>query len=229
MHDGTKNCLRSILPQTTTNHGVVCVSNADGSYTLNGTSENYDTLFDITGYISDFAGAEMWLSGCPEGGNYESKYALFMAYERNKNTFAKDIGTGASVTIPNEPYRVCMLVRAGCSVKDLVFRPMLCKKSLYDIDPTFKQYVPNNAKLALKRTVITGTTSASGNLELKGLMYNNVVVVSVTEQLTTGDYKCAYTPAVNNDKWTSMCRYLTHPNEIPAEVEKTVVVYYYEI
>ena len=108
-------------------------------------------------------------------------------------------------------------------------RPMICKKSLYDIDSTYKHYVPSNAKLALKRTVITGTTSANGNLELTGLMYNKVVVVSVTEQLTTGDYKCAYTPAVNNDKWTTMCRYFTHPDEIPAEVEKTVVVYYYEI
>lgn len=103
-------------------HGVVFTVNADGSITANGTAKV--DAFYTAGRIAFHAGKTYVLTGCPAGGNSNTAYCIYIG---NNNAFAYDTGNGEKLKSTSTVYNgaVRVLIRAGCTVSDLIFYPMI--------------------------------------------------------------------------------------------------------
>lgn len=133
-------------------NGVRFTLNSDGTVTVNresaDSSNAYITLcinastteFDAKPYCD----AEHVLSGCPSGGG-SSTYALYAA----RSTYAMyDYGDGVvlSTTEVAAPIYIMINIYNGYNAQNLVFKPMICTKSQFDISPTYQPYaLPNTA------------------------------------------------------------------------------------
>ena len=141
----TVNLLKSKL-QTTTNNGITCTYNGDGTYTLNGTavSTAYFRIQGITALAQRTTNKTYKMVGCPTGGI--NKYDL--RYEINgsiANGGGKDFGDG--VIIKNDKINskdinsanAIVAVLNGITVNNLVFKPMLTT----NLDATYDDFVPD--------------------------------------------------------------------------------------
>ena len=140
----TVNLLKPKL-QTTTNNGITCTDNGDGTYTLNGTavSTAYFRIKGITALAQRTTNKTYKLVGCPTGGT--NKYDL--RYEINgsiANGGGKDFGDG--VIIKNDKINstditsaeIIIAVMKDIIVNNLVFKPMLTT----NLDATYDDFVP---------------------------------------------------------------------------------------
>ena len=102
------------------------------------------TLTPATTYI---------LSGCPAGGD-DNSYRLDIRNPGTTTVLVKDYGSGAEFTPTSAQYDLCIRYRSGYTAAQ-TFSPMICKKTLYDITPTFTPYAPTNKQLYdLYRTLL---------------------------------------------------------------------------
>lgn len=121
-----KNLLKPTL-QTTTQNGVTCTANGDGTYTLNGTA-NANTQFEIKarGVISK----QIRLVGCPMGGSDKSYNIVVVNYNGSD---IRDNGNG--ITIPtNTECAIKIYVESGTTLSNKVFKPMLTTNLTATID-----------------------------------------------------------------------------------------------
>ena len=132
LSNATRNLLNPTL-QTTTQNGVTCTNNGDGTYTLNGTAsadaEFYipftaipNTKYRILGTPKNSVNARMWLqaNGTPW------------------TIYGDDIGGGANVIPTAENCRVTIRVNKDTIVNNLIFKPMLTT----DLTATYDDFVP---------------------------------------------------------------------------------------
>lgn len=145
-----KNLLKPTL-QTTTQNGVTCTNNGDGTYTLNGTNTNDNFIyFRLTDFESftDFAkkmtNKDIKLVGCPMGGGDNT---FDVQYEINNapiNGGGYDFGDGAIVKndkIASENITkagVYIVVRGAVTIPNKVFKPMLTT----NLNATYDDFVP---------------------------------------------------------------------------------------
>ncbi len=135
-----KNFLNNTLTSKTVN-GITFTLNEDKSITVNGTA-TVAVQVDVFTIPSDLVGKTMVLSGCPFGGNYQAGYALYAARTvSNTNTFGYDVGGGVKVTIPENGCKVRIIVRAGATVNNQIFYPMLRCAEI--TDNTYEPYKPS--------------------------------------------------------------------------------------
>ena len=132
-----KNFLNPTL-QTTTQNGVTCTANGDGTYTLNGTSTDMVTF--IVQSTEDLSkkhiNEDLWLVGCPKNGSMNT-YKLQFWNVSNKVAF--DFGSGAKFRIENSEYgNIAIRIEAGVTVNNLVFKPMLTT----NLSATYDDFVP---------------------------------------------------------------------------------------
>lgn len=135
-----KNLLKPTL-QTSTQNGVTCTNNGDGTYTLNGTA-NVNIYFFIQSIV-DFAkrttNKDYKLVGCPVGSNgrYDLRYEINGSVNNGGN---KDFGNGCIVK--NDKVNSADIIAAdiiisimeGFTANNLIFKPMLTTNlgSAYD-------------------------------------------------------------------------------------------------
>ena len=129
------NYLRPTL-QTTTQNGVTCTNNGDGTYTLNGTSTNSGAIFkvDINDYIE--YGKTYKVVGCPQGGG-SGKYGLEFTDETVYGV--NDSGNGV-IFSPYETgynFKMMIVIYSNQTVNNLVFKPMLTD----DLSATYDDFV----------------------------------------------------------------------------------------
>lgn len=126
------NLLNPTAPTQTIN-GVTFTNNGDGTYTVNGTfTDNYVAL--------DFASANIKgkckLVGCPKGGSNSS----FALYKLGSSVSPQAIDNGDGVIIDtnesNAKFRI--IIYAGYTAKNLLFKPMLTT----DLSATYDDFVP---------------------------------------------------------------------------------------
>lgn len=113
-------------PQT--RNGLTVTSNADGSYTVNGTAtaNSYFSICDLTKLGIDGFGA-FALSGCPKGGASNTYYlALYDGAKWTSDTGAGNTGTIGTIATGA---RIEITIVAGCTANNLVFWPQLEKGS----------------------------------------------------------------------------------------------------
>lgn len=138
-----KNLLNPTL-QTTTQNGVTCTNNGDGTYTLNGTatktfnlattSVGKDPLSDIL-----IAGQTYRLVGNSKKSNIKVDLAQWGSdWSFISNSY--DLGEGVNAKIsPSASYiRVDFIIPDGASCNNLVLKPMLTT----DLNATYDDFVP---------------------------------------------------------------------------------------
>lgn len=132
-----KNLLNATL-QTTTQNGVTCTNNGDGTYTLSGTA-TADALFSINLEKSTIKNG-MRVVGCPENGSDKT----YHAYIYDSVTYAfYDYGNGGTIRRTDESSNISynIRVRSGITVNNLLFKPMIVDASLYP-DATYDDFEP---------------------------------------------------------------------------------------
>lgn len=131
-----KNLLNATL-KTTTQNGITCTNNGDGTYTLNGTATG-NCLFKIaTDIPAD--GKTYRLVGCPKAMSLNTAFIDFSNYVDNAK---KDIGNGTTISLTGEyAYRVIIDVLHGYICNNLVFKPMIVDAETYP-SVTYDDYEP---------------------------------------------------------------------------------------
>ena len=116
--------------ETTTQNGVTCTNNGDGTYTCSGTPTAI-TIFDICSF-DDKTYNNVKLVGCPN--NKSNKDTLLRI--RNSSTNVDDLGDGKII---NGAYnKVQIRIDANEENLPLTFKPMLTT----DLDATYEDFVP---------------------------------------------------------------------------------------
>ncbi len=133
-----KNLLNATL-QTTTQNGVTCINNGDGTYTLNGTATDI-AIFVVYYNFADVYGSASSLKmvGCPSGGSAQ-KYFL-RSYRKGGNPEILDeYGSGISIgSFKEAESNIAILVKSGVTVNNLIFKPMLTT----DTTATYADFEP---------------------------------------------------------------------------------------
>lgn len=133
-----KNLLNPTL-QTTTQNGVTCTANGDGTYTLNGTATDI-AVFVVYYNFADVYGSASSLKmvGCPSGGSAQ-KYFL-RSYRKGGNPEILDeYGSGISIgSFKEAESNIAILVKSGVTVNNLIFKPMLTT----DTTATYADFEP---------------------------------------------------------------------------------------
>ena len=138
-----KNLLNPIL-QTTTQNGVTCTNNGDGTYTLNGTATK-NVSFSITptgGELINILIADKTYRLVGNSKNSGIRLAL-MQWDREWNYIddsGYDLGEGINVKISTNAYhvRVNINIPSGVSCNNLVLKPMFTT----DLSATYDDFEP---------------------------------------------------------------------------------------
>ena len=189
----TVNLLKSKL-QTTTNNGITCTYNGDGTYTLNGTavSTAYFRIQGITALAQRTTNKTYKLVGCPTGGI--NKYDL--RYEINgsiANGGGKDFGDG--VIIKNDKINstditsaeIIIAVMKDIIVNNLVFKPMLTT----NLDATYDDFVPYTGDTGKLNSDVANIKNDLNNYALKSLYGNTTINVGRLANSAVGNYSTA--------------------------------------
>lgn len=127
----TKNYIRHIMASTSEN-GVTCTSNGDGTYILNGTA-SADTRFYLF-WNMPLSGTYR-LTGCPSGGG---DFNYNIACNCDDTWQPQDNGNGATIITNSVVTTILLFVKSGFTCNNLVFKPMLSK----DMSATYEDFVP---------------------------------------------------------------------------------------
>ena len=155
-----KNLLKATL-QTTTQNGVTCTNNGDGTYTLNGTA--IETVFLGVGNCSGSADKKYKLCGCPLNGSNKTYFATL-----NKVNMNYDIGSGSTVNNMNFDTEYMIVVLKGTTVRNLIFKPMLTT----DLTTTYDDFEPYHEQtVTLPYTLNAIPVNSGGNVTINGQQY----------------------------------------------------------
>ena len=139
--DWTKNLVNPTL-KTTTQNGVTCTNNGDGTYTLNGTATK-EAIFGLAGdasalYKRIVGKNVLFLDG---GHKYNSKYRiLFTVTNSDYTKWGSPKYDGDSFVVPSgyDLVLVDIHVNSGTTVNNLVVKPMIT----FNLDATNNDFVP---------------------------------------------------------------------------------------
>ena len=138
---GAKNKL-SIGTPTSVPTGLTCTRNDDGTYTVSGTLSAPNSIsFNV-----DSIDGDLILSGCPEGGGNDT-YLLRITKSGSQVAGSVDTGNGSDAfTMDGTGYALNIRFAAG-TYADVVFKPMICAKSAWDISHSYVPYRPSYQEL----------------------------------------------------------------------------------
>ena len=132
----TVNLLKPTMG-TTTQNGVTCTNNGDGTYTLNGTATDSVTfvlLRDVNSIVTKYP--NIYLVGCPSGGS-DDKYQMY-SYDKQKYA-SFDYGEGCIVkAAEGSVTSINIRVISGTVCDNLIFKPMITT----NLNATYDDFVP---------------------------------------------------------------------------------------
>ena len=174
-----KNLLKATL-QTTTENGITCTNNGDGTYTLNGTA-TADADFTLIEFIkiseSSIFGKTVKIIGCPPAGDKKTKYAFFFQRQLppSYSPTIVDDGNGSSNLHLDESvdgkYIAWIRIISGHTCNNVLFKPMIVDASLCP-DATYDDYEPYHEQtVTLPYTLNAIPVSAGGNVTIDGQQY----------------------------------------------------------
>nr|DAH16935.1 MAG TPA: hypothetical protein [Caudoviricetes sp.] len=189
-----KNLLNATL-QTTTQNGVTCTNNGDGTYTLNGTA-TATGIFILHSNI-DFTG-QMRLCG--------GTSLVYLQYSNSSNFAYEDKGAGIiiehfdSVTYPNASFNI--LIKTDNVYNNVLVKPMLTT----DLTATYNDFEPYHEQTAtLPYTLNAIPVSAGGNVTIDGQQYiadyvdvERGKLVRMVDDVEAKNYTWILYPDVNN-------------------------------
>ena len=147
INSGAKNRLKlTAVSFSRTHNGITFTVGDDGTVTASGTAtaNAYIQVAAVPGDSELFDGSYR-LCGCPTGGSRET-YAQYMALSNYaRYDYGESVGlipTGLTGNVG-----LVIMVYAGATVENVVFKPMICKASDYLISPEYVPYCPTMAEL----------------------------------------------------------------------------------
>ena len=145
VNSGAKNRLK-LTASSRTHNGITFTVGDDGTVTANGTAtaNAYIQAAAVPGDSELFDGSYR-LCGCPTGGSRET-YAQYMALS---NYARYDYGESVSLIPTGLTGNVglVIMIYAGYTAENVVFKPMICKASEYLISPEYVPYCPTMQEL----------------------------------------------------------------------------------
>lgn len=188
-----KNLLNPTL-QTTTQNGVTCTNNGDGTYTVNGTAT--DTAAFVVYYnFADVYGSASSLKmvGCPSGGSAQ-KYFL-RSYRKGGNPENLDeYGSGISIgSFKESESNIAIIVKSGATVNNLIFKPMLTT----DTTATYADFEPYTGGISSPNPDYPQEIKSVVNPTVKVCGKNLLNLNSYKENVKNG---ITITPIFNNEE-----------------------------
>ena len=191
-----KNLLNPTL-QTTTQNGVTCTANGDGTYTLNGTASGL-TTFILCDMKLD-SNLSYKLTGCPLGGDWDNGYSMYV----EKQYWGIDVGKGYEITL-TDASNVCgvyIRIIKGTVCNNLVFKPMITT----DLSATYDDYVPYTgdgdtlaADVAEIKNDLGASNAGAHNSVYRGKYLGNALTTEQKAQISVGTFNDLYI----GDYWT---------------------------
>nr|DAQ09787.1 MAG TPA: hypothetical protein [Caudoviricetes sp.] len=189
-----KNLLKATL-ESTTKKGIICTSNGDGTYTLNGTANGGgDTTVSFNvGYMIAKSGKYM-VVGCPNGGSTE-KYNLRVGKDTLPwGTYMNsDLGNGCVIDVTeNTPISLNLMIKDGYTCNNVLFKPMLTT----DLTATYDDFEPYHEQTVTLPYDLYGIkVTSGGNVAINGQQYasdyfdaeRGKIVRMVKKYVFTGD------------------------------------------
>lgn len=129
--------------KTSSQNGITCTNNGDGTYTLNGTASN-NAVFILQSNI-EIASGKHKLTGCPQGGSTTS---FKLDFEYKGNSTGIDYGNGSIINkTSNDIFKYLRIViYTGTILNNAVFKPMLTTNLSATYDD-FVSYTGNTGRL----------------------------------------------------------------------------------
>jgi hypothetical protein len=121
--------------KTSSQNGITCTNNGDGTYTLNGTASD-NAVFILQSNI-EIASGKYKLTGCPQGGSTTS---FKLDFEYKGNSTGIDYGNGNIINkTSNDIFKYLRIViYTGTILNNAVFKPMLTT----NLSATYDDFVP---------------------------------------------------------------------------------------
>lgn len=177
LSNATRNLLNPTL-QTTTQNGVTCTNNGDGTYTLNGTASG-TTFFNINTNISLEVGKEYKIVGCKD-----NKISLVVRHESVNDIIAATDKNTDFIADENNIIMVYVYVNIGITLDNVIIKPMLTT----DLSATYDDFVPysgydiktcgknllNPDLQTVTKNGITCTNNGDGTYTFNGTATDNV-------------------------------------------------------
>nr|DAP38954.1 MAG TPA: hypothetical protein [Bacteriophage sp.] len=120
--------------QTTTQDGVTCTNNGDGTYALNGTASG-TTIFALNDI--QLSAGNYKMVGCVKGGS-NNTYKLDVFSGTLQTTYLADYGDGKIENVPALNGTIRIVVYANTTVNNLIFKPMITT----NLNATYDDFVP---------------------------------------------------------------------------------------
>lgn len=129
--------------KTSSQNGITCTNNGDGTYTLNGTASD-NAVFILQSNI-EIAFGKYKLTGCPQGGSTTS---FKLDFEYKGNSTGIDYGNGSIINkTSNDIFKYLRIViYTGTILNNAVFKPMLTTNLSATYDD-FVSYTGNTGRL----------------------------------------------------------------------------------
>jgi hypothetical protein len=144
---GSKNLLK-ISATTQTVNGVTFTVNSDGTVTANGTNTSSGGAVFVLVPIAQailIPDGNYYLSGCPEGGAGDTFDLRWYRYSEGKSAYNMGGDTLVTKSGNTTESNIAIVVKAGQTVNNIVFKPMIRDASIED--STFVPYAPTNREL----------------------------------------------------------------------------------
>lgn len=129
------NLLKPTL-ETTTQNGVTCTNNGDGTYTLNGTNSSDINFRFIVGSVTITNEDRYKLVGCPADKSIDTTHMYL-----NNTDFSvvlNDVGDGDYKILPSDVYYIQIEVKGNETINNALFKPMITT----NLSATYDDFVP---------------------------------------------------------------------------------------
>ncbi len=152
--------------------------NADGSITANGTPPG---RVSIASRVVLPAGQYI-MNGCPSGGNWNSYRIMFLKYTPSETVVYADAGsTPTTVTLDEETEVVIRVDLYGnYTASNIVYKPMICLKSAYDLDPSYAPPAKTNQQLTKETAELIDNQNVNGVVNMLPLSFTTQVISNLT-------------------------------------------------
>ena len=220
LSNATRNLLNPTL-QTTTQNGVTCTNNGDGTYTIDtgGSPSAAQTVFELTD-ITENVYENMKVLGCPSGG-YHNTFNILITYYNESLSYINenyDIGSGAIIG-SSRKISLGILIRSGQTINNLTFKPMVTT----DLSATYDDFVPYSGYdiKTCGKNLMNLTKITTNNTGVTASLSNGIITLDGTVD-TSGGWKDIYfgTP----EQWVSLKRGVKYTISTKDKVQKVFLM-----
>lgn len=191
--------------ETSSQNGITCTNNGDGTYTLNGTATSTATFIvqPVTSITEKYLHKDLLLTGCTGTGSFGTYRLQFYS---NVQTTVFDFGGGSKVHIEKtaREANIAIIIDTGFKATNIIFKPMLTT----NLNATYNDFVSYTGN--------TGRLNADVALLKNNL--NKVLVSYYKSEPTLTLKKGTYWIFINKTQYSQSSIWAISSNQQPVAV-----------